>query len=87
MRAGATKLVKIERTDAGPSGDAAMARATTAARRNDVASAVRELSALNANDRAVVQPWLDRVAAADAARATARLFADQAIAAASKPAP
>lgn len=87
MRAGATKLVTIERTDAAPNNDAAMGRATAAARRNDVASAFGELSTLPANDRVAVQPWLDRVAAAEAARAAARQFADQAVAAATKPAP
>lgn len=87
MRAGATKLVKIERTDAGPNNDAAMGRASAAARRYDIASAVRELSTLPPADRVAVQPWIDRVAASDAARAASRQFADQAVAAASKPAP
>lgn len=87
MRAGATRLVTIERTDAAPNNDAAIGRASAAARRNDVASAVRELSALPPADRAAVQSWLDRVAASDAARAASRQFADQAVAAATKPAP
>lgn len=87
MRAGATKLVTIERIDAAPNNDAAMGRATAAARRNDVASAFGELSTLPANDRVAVQPWLDRVAAAEAARLASRQFADQAVAAATKPAP
>lgn len=87
MRAGATKLVKIDRTDARPDDNAALNRATAAARRNDVSGAVRELTSLNANDRVAVQPWLDQVAASDAARDAARRFVEQSIAAAAKPTP
>jgi len=87
MRAGAAKLVRIERTDARAGDNAALHRATAAARRNDIATTVRELNTLSANDRVPVQPWLDRAAAADAARAAARQFADQSLAAAAKPGP
>lgn len=88
LQAGAAKLVRIERTDAAGSGShSAIARATSAARSNDVASAKREVLSLLPADRAVVQPWLDKVAARDAALAASRQFAADAMAALSKPAP
>ncbi|WP_398469770.1 COG4223 family protein [Tardiphaga sp.] len=88
LQAGAAKLVRIERTDTAGSGShGAIARATAAARSNDVAAAKRELLTLTAVDRAAVQPWLDRLAARDAALAASRQFAADAMAALSKPAP
>ena len=88
LQAGAAKLVRIERTDAAGSGNTgAIARAATAARGNDVATAKRELLTLAPADRAAVQPWLDKLAARDAALTSSRQFAADAMAALSKPAP
>ena len=89
LQAGAAKLIRIERTDAvaGNDSSAIASRAAAAARRNDIAEARRELMTLPPADRSLVQPWLDRVAARDAALATSRQFAADATAALSKPAP
>lgn len=88
LQAGAAKLVRIERTDAvGGGNHGAVARVTAAARSNDVAAARRELLTLTPSDRTAVQPWLDRLAARDAALAASRQFAADAMAALSKPAP
>lgn len=88
LQAGAAKLVRIERTDAAGSGNnSAIARAAAAARSNDVAAAKRELMTLAPADRAAVQPWLDKLAARDAALLASRQFAADAMAALSTPAP
>ncbi len=88
LQAGAAKLVRIERTDAAGSGShSIIARATAAARSNDVVAAKRELLTLTPADRTAVQPWLDKLAARDAALAASRQFAADAMAALSKPAP
>lgn len=88
LQTGAAKLVRIERTDAAGSGShSVITRATTAARSNDVAAAKRELLTLTPADRTAVQPWLDKLAARDAALAASRQFAADAMAALSKPAP
>lgn len=88
LQAGAAKLVRIERNDAAGSGtSSAITRAATAARGNDVATAKRELLTLPPTDRALAQPWLDKLAARDAALAASRQFAADAMAALSKPAP
>jgi hypothetical protein len=88
LQAGAARLVRIERNDAAGSGDgSAIARAANAARGNDVATAKRELQNLAPGERSVVQPWLDKLAARDAALAASRQFAADAMAALSKPAP
>ena len=89
LQAGAARLVRIERTDAvaGSDSGAIASRAAAAARRNDIAEAKRELMALPPADRTVVQPWLDRVDARDAALSASRQFAADAMAALSKPAP
>lgn len=88
LQAGAVRMLHIERTDAGAiSGNDAIARAAAAARSNDVATAKRELLMLPAADRAAAQPWLDKVDARDAALASSRQFAADAMAALSKPAP
>ncbi|WNV07324.1 hypothetical protein [Tardiphaga sp. 709] len=89
LQAGAAKLVRIERTDAVGIGNnsSAVSRAGAAARSNDIATAKRELLTLSPADRAVVQPWLDKVDMRDAAMAASRQFAADAMAALSKPAP
>jgi len=87
LQAGAARLIRIERTDAVDGNDrsAIASRAAAAARRNDVVEAKRELLTLASADRALVQPWLDRVDARDAALATSRQFVAEATAALSVP--
>jgi hypothetical protein len=87
LEAGAAKLVRIERTDAvGSDRGAVIARVTTAALRNDLAEARRELNTLAPADRAAAQAWLDRSDARDAALAASHQFAADAMAALAKPA-
>src|SRR5262249_32251963 len=58
LQAGATKLFRIERTDGvGSDRGAIVARATAAARSNDMAEARRELKTLAPADRTAVQAW------------------------------
>ena len=81
LQAGASKLVRIERTDAtGNDRSAIVARVTAAALRNDLADARRELASLDAADRAPAQAWLDKTAARDAALAASRQFAEDTMA-------
>jgi hypothetical protein len=88
LKAGAAKLVRIERTDAiGNEPGNVVARVTAAALRNDLAEARRELNTLAPADRAAAQPWLDKADARDAALAASRKFAADAMAALAKPAP
>lgn len=88
LKAGAAKLVRIERTDAlGSDRGAIVARVTAAALRNDVQDARRELNSLMPADRAAAQGWLDKVGGRDAALAASRHFATEAMAALAKPAP
>jgi len=85
LQAGASKLVRIERTDAaGNDRSAVVARVTAAALRNDLGEARRELASLDAADRAPAQAWLDKAAARDAALAASRQFAEEAMAALAK---
>ncbi len=87
LQQSAAKLVRIQRTDAAASGNAGiLARATSAAQRDDVAEAKRELLQLSASDRAPVQAWLAKVDAREAALAASRQFTSETIAALSKPA-
>jgi hypothetical protein len=88
LKAGAAKLVRIERTDAaGNDRGAIVARLTAAALRNDVAEARRELNALEPADRAPAQGWLEKATERDAALSASRKFANEAMAALAKPAP
>ena len=88
LQAGASKLVRIERTDAvGNDRGAIVARVTAAALRNDSNEARRELKTLAPADRAAAQAWLDKADARDAALAASRQFAGDAMAALAKPAP
>jgi hypothetical protein len=85
LQAGASKLVRIERTDAvGNDRGAVVTRVTAAALRNDYAEARRELALLDAADRAPAQAWLDKAAARDAALAASRQFAEETMAALAK---
>jgi len=81
LRASAERLVKIRRIDAAGATDDAgvLARGTAAAARGDLAAVVRELATLPDADRGKVQPWLDKVAARDAALAASGQFAAKAI--------
>ena len=85
LKAGASSLVRVERTDSvGTDRSAIVARVTAAALRNDYTDARRELSSLDAADRAPAQAWLDKAAARDAALAASRQFADEAMASLAK---
>lgn len=89
LQAGAARLVRIQRTDAvaGDDRGAIVARASAAARRNDIMEARRELGTLAPADRAAAQSWIDKADARDAALAASRQFAADAMAALTKPAP
>jgi hypothetical protein len=81
LQAGASKLVRIERTDGvGNDRGAIVARVTAFALRNDFVEARRELKTLPEADRAPAQAWLDKTDARDAALAASRKFADDAMA-------
>lgn len=87
LQAGASKLVRIERTDGvGNDRGAIVARVTAAALRNDFVEARRELKTLPESDRAPALAWLDRADAREAALAASRKFADDAMADLVKPA-
>jgi hypothetical protein len=87
LKADAAKLVRIERTTdtIGTDRGAIVARVTAAGLRNDVAEARRELNLLAPVDRTTAQVWLDKCDARDAALATSRQFAAEAMAALAKP--
>lgn len=89
LQAGAARLVKIERhaEPAAESATAILGRAVAAMRRNDGAAARRELATLPANDKTLVQPWLARADARDAALAASQQLAADALTALAKPAP
>jgi hypothetical protein len=87
LKAGASSLVRIERTDGvGNDRGAIVARATTAALHNDSDQAKRELSSLSPDDRAPAQAWIDKADARDAALSASHQFAADALAALSRPA-
>ena len=88
LQAGASRLVRIERTEpvAGNDRSAIVARVTAAALRNDIAEARREIKTLAPDDRAPAQAWIDKADARDAALATSRQFAAEAMASLGKPA-
>jgi hypothetical protein len=88
LQAGASKLVRIERTDSvGNDRGAIVSRITAAALRNELPEARRELNTLAPADRAAAQAWLDKCEARDAALATSRQFAAESMAALAKSAP
>jgi hypothetical protein len=88
LKAGAAKLVRIERSDVtGNDRGAIVARITAAAVRNDLAEARREMEQLSPEDRKPAQAWLDKAKARDAALAASHHFADEAMTALAKPAP
>lgn len=82
LRAGASTLIQIERTDGtGTDRGSIVARVTSAAVHNDLALTVRELKSLPPADRIAAQAWLDRVEARRVALDASRKFADNAMAA------
>jgi hypothetical protein len=83
LKAGAARLVKIRRADAvgGDDSSAGLARLVAAARGNDLVAAKREAMALPQGERARLQPWLDRLAAREAALAASASYAAAAMAA------
>jgi hypothetical protein len=86
LKAGAAKLVRIERTDtAGSDRAAIVSRVTAAALRNDVAEARRELNSLDPADRAAAQGWLGKAGERDGALTASRQFATEAMATLAKP--
>ncbi len=88
LQAGASKLVRIERTDAtGSDRGAIVARITAAAVRNDLADSRRELEQLSVEDRKPAQAWLDKAKERDAALAAAHQFVNEAMAELAKGAP
>jgi hypothetical protein len=87
MKAGAAKLVRIERTDAvGNDRGAVIARVMAAALRDDYTDARRELNMLAPGERTAAQAWLDKANERDAALAASHHFATEAMAALAKPA-
>jgi hypothetical protein len=87
LRQGASKLVRIERTDVAASGNGAViARAAAAVEHSDLDAAKRALMELPATDRAPVQAWIQKVDARDAALAASRQFASDTMTALSAPA-
>ncbi len=85
LRAGAAKLVRIERTDTvGTDRGAIVSRLTAAALRNDLSEARRELTSLSPADRAPAQGWLDKASERDAALAASHRFTADAMAALAK---
>ncbi|KWV45891.1 hypothetical protein AS156_23025 [Bradyrhizobium macuxiense] len=82
LQAGASKLIRIERTDGtGTDRGSIVARMTSAAVHNDLARAERELKSLPPADRTAAQAWIERVDARRAALDASRKFADNAMAA------
>lgn len=83
LQASAAQLIKYRRSGevAGDDNATILSRVAAAAGRNDVTEAKREVSALPPPARAKAQPWIDKVAARDAALAASRQFAANAMAA------
>lgn len=86
LQQSALKLVRIQRTDgAGSSNAAIITRVKTAAQRDDVNEAKRELNALPAQDRAPAQAWIAKADAREAALAASRQFASETMTTLAKP--
>jgi len=81
----ALKLVRVRRVDDDEVARIS-ARATSAARRDDLAAARREIEPLSGSDRAPLAAWIEKVDAREAALAAARQFASNAAATLPKPA-
>lgn len=88
LQEGASRLVRIERTDAsGNDRGAVIARVTAAALHNESDLARRELMTLSPADRAAAQAWIAKADARDAALAASRKFAADAMTALAEPRP
>jgi hypothetical protein len=88
LQEGASRLVRIERTDAsGNDRGAVIARVTAAALHNESDLARRELMTLSPADRAPAQAWIAKADARDAALAASRKFAADAMTALAEPRP
>ena len=86
LQEGASRLVRIERTDAtGTDRGAVVARVTAAALHNESNEARRELMTLAPADRAAAQSWLAKADARDAALAASHKFAADAMTALAEP--
>jgi hypothetical protein len=86
LQEGASRLVRIERTDATGNGrGAVIARVTAAALHNESNEARRELMTLAPADRAAAESWLAKADARDAALAASRKFAADAMTALAEP--
>jgi hypothetical protein len=86
LQEGASRLVRIERTDAtGNDRGAVIARVTAAALHNESNEARRELMTLAPADRAAAESWLAKADARDAALAASRKFAADAMTALAEP--
>jgi len=88
LQEGASRLVRIERTDAsGNDRGAVIARVTAAALHNESDVARRELMTLSPADRTAAQAWIAKADARDAALAASRKFAADAMTALAEPRP
>lgn len=85
LQQSAAKMVRIRRVDDDVTA-AIAAKAESAARRDDVAAARREVEPLSGSSRAPIASWIEKVDARDAALAASRQFASSAAAALPKPA-
>ena len=86
LQASASKLVRIERTDAtGNDRRAIVARLSAAALRNDLAEARRQLNLLDPSERGAAQGWLEKADAREQALASSHQFAIDAMAALAGP--
>lgn len=89
LLSGAARLVRIRRAgrSTGEGQGDIVERAAAAARRDDIATARRELATLAGADRAPFQAWIALVDARDAALAASHQLAADAVAALGKPVP
>ena len=88
LQANAEKLVRVSPVDA-PLGDdvgAIIARIDVDARRSDIAAALAEIARLPEAARSLAAPWVKKAEAREAAIATSRRIAADALAALGKPA-
>jgi hypothetical protein len=86
LEAGASRLVRIERTDAtGNDRGAVIARVTAAALHNESNEARRQLMTLAPEDRTAAQSWIAKADARDTALAASRKFAADAMTALAEP--
>lgn len=82
LQASASKLVRIERTDAtGNDRRAIVTRLSAAALRNDLAEARRQLNLIEPAERGAAQGWLEKADAREQALASSHQFAIDAMAA------